>query len=90
MYGATEIMDNLAPTVAQVSSDTSLKTIYTKIVELEGLHGYTHEQALQEVATVFTNDTVIYTVEGKNLVARTDWSCRMLVIGPVAVTVTGC
>lgn len=90
VVGATEMADNIAPTVATVTSDASLKAMYTKTVELEGMHGYTHEQALQEVAAAFTNETVIYSVEDGSLVARTDWSCRKLVIGPVAITVTDC
>lgn len=90
VYGATEMIDNLAPQAAQVSSDVNLKQAYTKIIELEGLQGYSREEAMQAVAEAFTNETVTFTVEGGNLVARTDWSCRSLVEGPVAVKIVDC
>jgi hypothetical protein len=93
-YGAAgavqEALDVLVPETARVVSDVSLKSMYTEAYAMH-IQGVPMREALHLVAEGFSQeDGISYVVENGELVARTDWSCRRLVVGDFAATVQPC
>jgi hypothetical protein len=87
---AEDILNTVAPQAATSVSDVSLKSIYGEVFAMVNIEGLTMDEALHRVAEDFTQEGIVYTVEGGELTARTDWSCRRLVVTDHAVVIEEC
>jgi hypothetical protein len=84
-----EALNTLAPETAKAVSDVNLRNLYTEAVALS-LDGTPIEEALRQVAEDFSEEDIVYTVEGGDLVVRTELSCRSLARRGSAVRIVDC
>ena len=87
---AREMLNTWAPQAAEVTSDISLKSIYNEVFAMVNIEGVPMEEALRRVAQDFSQEDIVYTVEGGELTVRTDWSCRRLVTDGLAFKTVDC
>jgi hypothetical protein len=87
---AEQLLYALAPEAATTVSDISLTSIYNEVFAMVNIHDVPIEEALHRVAEDFSEEGIVYSVEGGELTVRTDWSCRRLVTDGLAFKTVDC
>lgn len=88
---AYDILDRAAPDAAAIVADANLRSIYTEAVSQSLSSGSSVEQVLPAVLDGYQTEGVRYSLSSSgDVVAETDWSCRVGSFNGVRLTIIDC